>query len=105
LLVPLFGVGFGRRILSPWIWRIVVAAVALWAGYEFVDELSYKLWLHQRDPANAGLLSAIWVTELAELAVAALWYGLPLLALFFYAFRRSDIWHPSQSSGTPPAPG
>jgi hypothetical protein len=72
---------------------------------EFVDELSYKLWLHQRDPANAGLLSAIWVTELAELAVAALWYGLPLLALFFYAFRRSDIWHPSQSSGTPPAPG
>jgi predicted membrane protein len=104
LLVPLFGVGFRRRILSPWVWRIVLAAIVLWAGYEFIDELSYKLWLHERDPANANLLTAIWVTELVDLAVAALWYALPLLALFLHAFRRSDIWHPSQSSGTPPAP-
>jgi hypothetical protein len=104
LLVPLFGVGFRRRILTPWVWRIVLAAIALWAGYGFIDELSYKLYLHERDPADASLLTAIWVTELFDLAVAAFWYGLPLLALFLYAFRRSDIWHPSQSSGTPPAP-
>jgi hypothetical protein len=105
LLVPLFGVAFRRRILTPWVWRIVLAAVVLWAGHEFIDELTYKLWLHQREPASASLLRAIWVTELAELAFAAFWYGLPLLALFLYAFRCSDIWYPSQGSGTPPAPG
>jgi hypothetical protein len=103
LLVPLFGIGFGRRILSPWVWRVVLAAVVLWGGYGFIDELSYKLWLHKRDPADAGLLRAIWVTELADLMVAALWYAMPLLALFLYAFR-SEIWRPSQGSGTLPAP-
>jgi hypothetical protein len=104
LLVPLFGIGFGRRFLSPWAWRIVLAAILLWGGYGFIDDLSDKLWLHQHGPANPGLLRAIWVTELAELMVAALWYAMPLLALFLYAFHRSDIWHPCQSSGTPAAP-
>jgi hypothetical protein len=102
-LVGFYGLTYGKRIASDRFWKFVLAGSLI--------EFAYGAWLFVEispgvlanspnlEALSSGAKILVWAVVAAIALPILIWVMfLPTIALFFYAFRRPQIWHGSDVS-------